>query len=141
MNWKTKGEKGERIAIGELAKWDLDVAIPLSDNLPWDLVVCNKGKLFRVQVKSSEAGDDNRTDFNTSTNNWHSKTTKKYSKSDCDVMILCDYNSIYLLGPDDFANRRSFTIRHEPSKNGQKKGTNMHDDFVISKKRIREVFK
>lgn len=37
-NNKQLGEIGERIAIGELAKYGIDVILPLSDNLPFDFV-------------------------------------------------------------------------------------------------------
>lgn len=144
MNKKSSGEKGERIAIGELAKWDIDVAIPLSDNLPWDFVIIHGNKLFRTQVKSGERRHRSSPDsicFGLTTNNWHAKTTKKYTSKDCDLMILCDYENIYLLGPQDFSGKSCFSIRQQKSKNGQTKGIHMHDDFVISKKRIRQILK
>lgn len=33
-NNKQLGEMGERVAIGELAKYGIDVLLPMSDNLP-----------------------------------------------------------------------------------------------------------
>lgn len=142
MNPKARGEKGERIAIGELAKWDIDVAIPLTDNLPWDFVLIHKGKLFRTQVKSSTQTPRDckgSTTFDLSSNNWYKRTTKVYDEDDCDVMLLCDYDNVYLLQIEEFRNRRAFTIRKDASRNGQKKGMNFHDDYVISEKRIAEV--
>lgn len=143
MNSKARGEKGQRIAIGELAKWDIDVAVPLTDNLPFDLVVIYQGKLFRAQVKSSSKGQkecEGSIAFKLTTSNWYNGDYKKYTKQDCDIMILCDYQGVYLLAPSDFANRRCFVIRQQVSRNGQTKGCNMHDDYVISAKRIQEVF-
>lgn len=142
MNSKSKGEKGQRIAIGELAKWDIDVAVPLTDNLPWDFIVIYNNKLLKAQVKSSSCnatGCTGSIEFDLVSNNWHSKTIKKYSESDCDLMILCDFDSIYLLSPEEFSGRKSFTIRKTASANGQLKGVNFHDSYVISEKRIREV--
>jgi hypothetical protein len=143
VNPKAKREKGQRIAIGVLAKYNIDVAIPLSDNLPFDLVLIINGRLFRAQVKSSERKNtqtEGSIVFGLTTNNWYSKTSKKYSPDEIDVMLLCDYEHLYILTIPDFIGRSTFTIRTKASKNGQVKGMHMHDDFVISEKRIKEVF-
>ncbi len=143
MNAKSRGEKGERIAIGELAKFDIDVAIPMTDNLPFDFIIYYQNTLIKVQVKSGTHSPGECTGsvaFDLTTNRYRdAKSKKKYSQLDCDVMMLCDYNNVYLIGPSDFVDRRSFTIRHEIPKNGQTKGINFHDDYVLSKKRIEEV--
>ncbi len=144
MNPKAKGEKGERIAIGELAKWDIDVAVPLTDNLRWDFIIIHNNKLFRAQVKSSTQvtkGCKGSVEFDLSSSNWYRGTISKYTDADCDVMVLCDYENIYLLKPEEFSNRKGFSIRREPGRNGQTKGMNFHDDFVLSKKRIKEVLR
>ena len=139
MNWKEKGEKGERIAIGELAKFDINIAIPLSDNLPFDFIAIYNDKLYRVQVKSSERKGD-YTEFDMRTNNWYSKTSKKYTKNEIDIMLLCDYEYIFILSHNEFDNRGHFTIRYSKEKQW---GNNQHffEDFVLSKKRIQETFK
>ena len=54
-------------------------------------------------------------------------------------MILCDLNNVYLLSQSDFVGRSAFNIRKSSSKNGQKKGMNFHNDYVISNERIAEV--
>ena len=38
-NKKQLGEIGERIAIGELSKYGLDILLPMSDNLPFDIII------------------------------------------------------------------------------------------------------
>ncbi len=140
MNAKAKGEKGERIAIGELAKWNIDVAIPLTDNLRFDFIIVYNHKLFKVQVKSSSRSVNNGSvEFALTSNNWHKKTKKKYYESDCDIMILCDYDSVYLLSAFEFTGRSGFTIRKEVAQNGQTNRVNLHDDYVLSRKRIEEV--
>jgi hypothetical protein len=135
MNWKSKGEKGERIAIGELAKFDIDVAVPLTDNLPFDFILIYKEKLFKVQVKSAER-QGNSTPFDLRTNNWHSKTSKKYSKEEIDIMILCDYNSVFLIGPKDFHKKSSFKIRYA---NYTQKTSHKVEEYILSEKRIKEL--
>lgn len=143
MNPKSKGEKGQRIVIGELAKWDIDVAIPLTDNLPWDFIVVYNNKLFRAQVKSSSQvprESNGSIVFDLTTSNWYQGTTKKYSSNDIDIIILCDFQNTYLLSQKDFLGRRAFTIRKTASKNNQKKNMNFHEDFVLSKERLDMVF-
>jgi len=139
MNPKSQGEKGQRIAIGELAKWNIDVALPLTDNLPWDFIMIYKDRLLRVQVKSGEykgTGVEGSIQFNLRSTNWHSKTCKKYTGGDCDLMLLCDYENLYILGPREFDSRRCFSIRRNPSRNGQTKGVNLHSDYVFSTDRL-----
>ena len=43
-NKKQLGEIGERIAIGELSKYRLDILLPMSDNLPFDFVIYYNNK-------------------------------------------------------------------------------------------------
>jgi len=142
QNKKAEGEKGVAIVIGELAKKGIQVAFPLSDNLPFDIILIYKGKLYKAQVKSGRRKHKNAQgsfSFKLTTNNWYSKTITKYTGDDIDVMVLCDYEKIFLLGPKDFSGRSSFNIRNEAPKNGQKKGINLAEDFVLCDKRIAEI--
>ena len=52
-NKKQLGEIGERIAIGELSKYRLDILLPMSDNLPFDFVIYYNNKFYRTQVKTT----------------------------------------------------------------------------------------
>ena len=142
MNNKAIGEKGQNIVIGEFAKWDIPVGIMLSDNLPFELIAYLKGKLFRLQVKTSNQGDESKISFDMSTSNWHRKTTTLYTKEDCDVIVGYDMKNdeFYLLTPDEFEGRRWMTIRRQPAKNGQTKGINLKEDYVMSSDRINKVF-
>lgn len=142
-NHKAVGEKGVLCVLAEFAKYDIPVSIPFSDNLPYDFIADVNGKLFRIQVKSSSYSDTNGSiSFYITTNNWYSKTTKKYNQSDCDVIVCYDLNNsyTYLLTPSQFVDRKSVTIRQQPAKNNQNKGCNLHENFIISSHRIREVF-
>lgn len=47
-NKKQLGEIGERIAIGELSKYGLDILLPMSDNLPFDFVIYYNNKFYRT---------------------------------------------------------------------------------------------
>ena len=141
-NHKNVGERGERIAIGELAKYDIDVLTPMSDNLPFDLVVYHNGKFFKCQVKTTNSTTiNNSLSFKLKTNNWYSKTEHKYTNDEVDVFILCDLNNIYLVKFDEVEGKSNFIIRNSVTKSKQYEGINFASDYIISEKRIEEVFK
>ena len=142
-NSKSDGEKGQAIAIGELAKYDIDVCLPMSDNLAFDFITVYNGKLFRTQVKSGKklpSRTNGSIEFDMRSNNWHKKTSKTYTSEEIDVMILCDYNTIYLLEKEEWEGKSTFTIRTEKPKNNQTKGCNLAEDYVICNERLAKVF-
>ena len=144
MNSKNKGEIGERIAIGELAKFGIDVLIPLSDNLPFDFVVYYNDKMYKCQVKTSTSSgkqSTGSTEFELTSNNWNSKKIKKYTEDEVDIFILCDLNSIYLFPFEDLKGRSSISLRNETPKNGQVKNINLASNFIINESRIGQVFR
>lgn len=142
MNYKEKGEIGERIAIGELAKFGINVMLPLSDNLPFDLVVFYNNKFYKCQVKTSTLiTKEGSMSFDISTNDWHKHKVKKYTKEEVDVWILCDLKQIYIIRFDETNCRKAINLRTSETKNKQKKGIRFACDYVLSEKRISEVFK
>ena len=141
-NHKNVGERGERIAIGELAKYDIDVLTPMSDNLPFDLVVYHNNKFFKCQVKTTNSTTiNNSLSFKLKTNNWYSKTEHKYTSDEVDVFILCDLNNIYLVKFDEVEGKTVFVIRNSTTKSKQYEGIHFASDYIISENRIEEVFK
>lgn len=140
-NNKNIGERGERITIGELAKFDIDVMLPMSDNLPFDLVVYHNNKFFKCQVKTTASKTvNNSLSFNIESNDWHAKTTHQYTNEEVDVFILCDLTNVYLVKFKEMNNKRSFILRNSIPCNKQTKGINFASDYIISDKRIEEVF-
>ena len=121
-NKKQLGEIGERIAIGELSKYGLDILLPMSDNLPFDFVIYYNNKFYRTQVKT------------TASNNYNKGTVHKYNEDEIDIMICCDLHNIYIFPECDVANRNSITIREEPPANNQTK------DCIISIERLNYTF-
>ena len=139
---KSKGEIGERIAIGELAKFGIEVIIPLGDNLPFDLVIYENNKFYKCQVKTSlQTSKDSSGSvfFSLTSSNWYSKTVKKYTKKEVDIFILCDGETIYLFKQEELSSKNGITIRKEESKNKQKKGTTTAESCIISKVRLQYV--
>lgn len=139
MNPKGKGEKAQLIVMGEFAKLDIPVLVPLSDNLSFDFVAVINGELKKVQVKSSEeTNSSGARSFSLKRTNWHKKTRKGYTEEDCDLIICYDHktNDLYVLKPEHFVGARSWAVRKEKTKNGQSKGLNFHDDFVLTRERL-----
>ena len=138
-NAKRRGELGVRVVIGELAKLGIDVALPLSDNLPVDLICFLDDRLLRAQVKTSLTLRDGCVSWSLRTTNWHRGTHRKYAAGEIDVVLLCDMAHVYVIGPRDFVNRRSFTIRIGPARNRQTRGIHDADAFRLSIERLRAV--
>lgn len=118
--------KAEDMAASELLKFGVGVLVPLSDNMPFDLMLHWKGRMLRAMIRTARRRD----------------ALTRFSlpaAADCDVMVLCDDESVYLLKPNEFSGRRGFTVRHRPTKSGRSKGCNFHEDFVVSAKRIKDI--
>ena len=82
MNGKCFGERAQLIAIGELAKYGIQIAYPLTDNLPFDLIAIAGKNLWRIQVKGSSQGTENNIIFDFTTNNFYTGEISTYSKND-----------------------------------------------------------
>lgn len=140
-NNKKIGEIGERIAIGELSKYGLDIILPMGDNLPFDFIVYKDNKLYKCQVKSTSVKDEyNAFQFNLITTNWYSKKEYMYTKDDVDVIICCDLNTIYLFKFSELEGKKNISIRIDAPKQNQIKGINFAKDYIISEERINKVF-
>lgn len=140
-NNKQIGEIGERVAIGELSKFGLDILLPMSDNLPYDFVVYTNNKFYKCQVKSTnERNENDALRFSLTSNNWNKGTEHQYSEDDVDVLICCDLNQIYLFPFSEVKDKKNIYLRDSLPKNGQTKGINFTKDYIISEDRISKVF-
>lgn len=143
MNYKDIGTIGQNCVIGELSKYGLGLAFPLSDNLPFDFIIIAENKLFKAQVKTSTENKNGEVvAFGLCSNNWYNGTSKKYTEDDCDVFILYDLvaHNVFLLTPCNFRNRRSFYIRYNSPKRKNQHNSNLAEDYILSNKRVKEVF-
>lgn len=142
FNHKRIGEIGERIAIGELAKYGIDVLLPMSDNLPYDFVIYYNNKFYKCQVKTTNSKTNNNSlCFSIVSSNWYSKTIHKYSSNEVDIIICCDLKNIYLFSINEVNNKTKITIREEQSNNNQVKNINFAKDYIISEERIKQVLR
>lgn len=140
-NNKHIGEIGERIAIGELSKFGLDILLPMSDNLPYDFVVFTNNTFYKCQVKSTNGRGKNESfRFNLTSNNWNKGIEYKYSEDEIDIIICCDLTNIYLFKFSELKDKKNIYIRDTETKNNQKKGIIFAKDCILSEKRINEIF-
>lgn len=140
-NKKQLGEIGERISIGELSKYGVDIILPMSDNLPFDFVVYYNNKFYKCQVKTTAKKTINGSlCFSLTSNNWNSGKIHKYDSNIVDVMVCCDLETIYLFPEKEVENKTIITIRKTKANNGQVKNIHFASDCVISKERIDYVF-
>lgn len=111
-NYKSLGEIGEQAVIGKLARLGIDVALPMSDNLPFDLIVIGAERLFKVQVKSSSQHINHTLNFGIKNSNFYRATSKPYTEQDCDLLFCYDllHDNVYVLQPHDFLGKGTFTI-------------------------------
>ena len=140
-NLKQLGEIGERIAIGELSKFGIDILLPMSDNLPFDFVIMFDNKFYKCQVKTSMRKTENGSiSFSLTSNNWNKGTIHKYTKEEFDILICCDLKTIYLFKFSEIEGKSAICIREADTKNGQKKGIWFAKDYIISESRLSYIF-
>lgn len=144
MNFKNNkqiGEIGERIAIGELSKYGLDIMLPMSDNLPFDFIVYVNNKFYKCQVKTTNSEiKTNSYRFSLTSNNWNKKTEYLYNKDDYDVLICCNLQTIFLFKYSDVENKKNICIREHLAKNNQTKGIHFYNECIISQERLKYIF-
>lgn len=140
-NHKQLGEIGERIAIGELSKFGIDILLPMSDNLAFDFLAYINNKFYKCQVKTTKVKTTNNSyKFSLTSNNWNKKTQYIYNSNDYDVLICCNLETIFLFKFLDIKGRKNICIQVEQTKNKQTKGVNFAKDSIISEERIKYVF-
>lgn len=139
-NNKQIGEMGERVSIGKLAQYGIDVLLPMSDNLPFDFVIFHDGKFFKCQVKTTnEVNENNSYRFSLTSNNWNKQTEYIYNNDDYDILICCNLDDIFLFKFSDVEGKKNIYIRDILPKNNQIKGIVWAKDCVITENRLKYV--
>jgi hypothetical protein len=130
---KDKGDKGTGNVIADLLSKGIQVCLPLSEHLPFDLVAVKQdGTLMRVSVKYRTLSKGSvMVVFSSSYSDSHGVHTKAVDKSLIDLLaIYCpDSSQVYYVIPSEFD--RSVTLRIEEPKNNQTKGINLAKDYLM----------
>lgn len=130
---KDKGDQGVGFVIANLLSKNIQVCLPLSEHLPFDLIaVRQNGELLRVSVKYRKADKNGliQVGFKSSYSDSKGSYTKKIDKSLIDVMaIYCpDTNKVYYVNPNEFG--ENAIIRITPTKNNQTRNVHLADNYL-----------
>ena len=124
MHSKDKGDIAEASVIADLVKRGYKVALPMGENLPFDLIAIRPDfSLVRVQVKYRKMNTKGTVDIKLASIWKNSSVTRVV---DYDLKAL-DYFAIYCPERDavayisvaELAASRNFSLRVEPAKNNQ----------------------
>lgn len=127
------GEITERQVAIEFLKLGYLVSKPLVQSSKYDFIVDINHKLYKIQVKTSTARDNNAYfDFTCSTSHTNTKGTINltYSEEDVDFFATIYNNECYLI-PFSMCGKRSQRLRLVPTKSGQTKGILFAKDFHL----------
>ncbi len=128
------GNVGETLALSEFSRRGITVLIPFGQNVPYDLAIEINGILYRIQCKTTEKVHDNcKMRFNICRTNGFTGQHKPYSKDEIDFLFVhCIENGYIGLVPiEETNNQREIVIRTSPSKNKQKNGIRMMEDYEL----------
>ncbi len=134
MNSKRIGNIGEAKVLAKFVELGIPVYIPFGDNERADLIAEFNGLLNKIQVKTATGTNNGVIEFHLTSSTEHRKNgaIHKYSKDEVDYFALysLERDMVYLV-PAPEEPMSVICIRFEPSKNGQKNGIHMEDDFLL----------
>lgn len=131
------GDIGEAKAIFEFTRYGIPVLLPMSDNLPYDLVVDCLGKFLKVQVKTCSSLTDGRLKFLLCQNNAFTGKHWSYDRNDVDLFFLycIEIDSYILVDINEVYGTKSITVRvdNDTPLNNQKLGIKYMSDYTLEK--------
>lgn len=138
MTTKEQGIIGEAQVLAKFQSLNIPVSIPFGDNQPYDLIIDVKGKLYKIQVKTSSQTDNGKTTFRLQKVrvNQSKNTVSYYKESEIDYYALYSIvrNKIFLI-PFSESYNSCITIRYEENKysNGNQFDVKYEDDYTVEK--------
>lgn len=136
MNSKAKGNISEAKTLFEFQRRNIPVLLPWGDNERYDMVAEFNGKLNRIQIKTANEIKNGAIKCYTrsSTNHTTNKILSTYEK-DVDYFVFYNQNLdiIALVPIEEIGSRKSLSLRIEPTKSGQIKGTKFFQDYSFDK--------
>ena len=141
MNWKTLGDLAQNCVIGELAKYGLGVAFPLSDNYPFDIIIIANNNLFKTQVRGSSSNVSGAVYFKLKKNNFYQGTSIHYTNMEVDLFALWDFKrqKLHLISHKETNSQGTISIRYETPRNNIKVGVHQSAETLISEDRIKAL--
>jgi len=132
-NKKTKGDIGLSYSIASATDQGWSCCIPLSEHQTYDFIAEKDGICKRVQARYTTP-KNNKLDVKLKSS-WADKNgnhTTKRKVGDFDTLSVYDPCSkqVYFINDKEFENNSGITLRLSTSKNGQKKGIRMADNYI-----------
>jgi hypothetical protein len=120
-NTRIQGNAGLGIAIAYFSRIGLQVAIPLTDTQPWDLIIENGDRLERVQVKTTTQRTPSQRGYvvglKTVGCNTKRTVTRDFNSSDYEwLFVVCGDACVYLIPTDAITARTALYLgrKYEP---------------------------
>ena len=131
---KNKGDIGLGNAIATLLSNNIQVALPMSEHLPFDLIGIDPlGKMARIQVKfRAITGEVLTVKLSSSWADKNGSHTRKHSRESYDaIAIYCpDNHQVYFIPASHICSEACLTIRIDKPKNNQPKKVLFGKDFL-----------
>lgn len=127
------GSIGEAVAIAEFAKRGIPVSKPITDNLPYDLIIDVNNILYKVQCKTTKNTKNGVMCFYIDRTNGFTRTHVAYDINEIDYYFLyCIENNYCGLIPlKEVYGQGCVTIRVTAPRNNQVIGSKFHTTYSI----------
>lgn len=113
--YRLQGNIAESKAILYFTEQGYIVSKPLFENTPYDLVVGQDGKLYRVQVKSTICLEEPsyRLDLRTKGGAGNTQEVKRVDSGNCDILFATTPENSYVIPVDVFDGKGRIMLGHK----------------------------
>ena len=131
QNNKRVGIQTQLQCIAYLHNLGCDISEPIGDNSRYDYIIDVKGKLLKIQCKTS-AFKNGAWYIHCASVYTNSKRTKvvKYEKGSVDFFCTMIKGKCYMISIDDTNGQAIFSLRTDNTQNGQKKRVHYAEDYI-----------
>jgi hypothetical protein len=108
------------------------ISVPLNPDCRYDMIVDWCGKLYRAQVKYAGRVGTKVQGVTIVGLTKGDRGERRYTSDEIDVLLvyIAALDQICWFGPEIFHGKTALQIRYSPTKNGQKKGCILVEDYV-----------
>ena len=141
MDTKRLGNIGEAYSLARLVEMGIPVYQQFGDNEPADYIILVNNIPLKVQVKSSDTYNGEKTIFDLTSSTVHRKNgaKHKYSTEEVDLFLCYDIQTKELFVVQNQGNMSSIVIRYIKPKNNQTKGINFYTDYILCVETLHEI--
>jgi hypothetical protein len=127
------GQRSVLAVMLALQAADLPFLVPFGENTRYDLVLDLGDRFVRVECKTGRlrGGAVRFAPCSTYLHHPNPRTHRRdyVGEVDCFAVYCRETAGVYLIPLDEFTNRGSGTLRVEPTRNGQRRGIRLADDY------------